>query len=192
MKRFAGMVAVLLVSAAQSQMPGPDQTAALGVAVSPDATATSAPQATAAALDATVPQQATAATLAPQGTAPPETGVSVTVPPADVDQATAYLKSAANDFTNCRRPSVCEAYFDSFGIAISLADGSIHPYSHVQRLSATSRECIKKAKALEQEGDRILAVQWAMAARVENRTVRDWLGNHPDAVLAALRKVTVL
>jgi hypothetical protein len=110
----------------------------------------------------------------------------------DVVQAAAYLKTAAADFTNCRRASACKAYFDSFGVAIPFADGSIVPYSHVQRLSATARECVKKAKALEEEGNRSLAVQWAMAARIENRTIRDWLGNHPDAVLEALRQVTVL
>lgn len=103
-----------------------------------------------------------------------------------------YLKSAAADFTGCRHPSACYVYFDTFGVAIPFADGSIVPFSHVQRLTATSRECIKKAKALEGEGNRSLAVQWAMAARIENRSIRDWLGNHPDAVLEALRKVTVL
>ena len=77
-------------------------------------------------------------------------------------------------------------------VAIPFAGGSIVPFSHVQRLSATSRECVKKAKALEEEGNGSLAVQWAMAARIENRTIRDWLGSHPDAVLAALRQVTVL
>jgi len=32
-----------------------------------------------------------------------------------------------------------------------------------------------------------LALQWVMASRIENRRVRDWLGNHPDTVLEALR-----
>jgi hypothetical protein len=136
MKRFAGMLAVALATAAQSQTP--------------------------------------------------------IASPSDVTQAAAYLKTAAADFTNCRRASACKTYFDSFGVAIPFADGSIVPFSHVQRLSATSRECVKKAKALEEEGDRSLAVQWAMAARIENRTIRDWLGSHPDAVLEALRQVTVL
>src|SRR3954470_21815162 len=120
MKRFAGMLAVALATAAQSQTP-------------------------------------------------------VAASPSDVAQAAAYLKTAAADFTNCRRASACKTYFDSFGVAIPFADGSIVPFSHVQRLSATSRECVKKAKALEEEGDRSLAVQWAMAARIENRTIRDWL-----------------
>lgn len=155
MKRFAGMLAVALATAAQSQTPTSDQ----------------------------MP------TPADTG---PANAAHANVDRADVVQATNYLKAAAVDFTNCRRPSACYAYFDSFGVAIPFADGSIVPFSHVQRLSATSRDCVKKAKALQEEGDRSLAVQWAMAARIENRTVRDWLGSHPDAVLEALRQVTVL
>ena len=127
-----------------------------------------------------------------QANATQANAVQANVEKADVVQATAYLKTAAADFTNCRRASACKTYFDAFGVAIPFADGSIVPFSHVQRLSATSRECVKKAKALEEEGDRSLAVQWAMAARIENRTIRDWLGSHPDAVLEALRQVTVL
>lgn len=146
MKRFAGMLAVAMATAAQSQTPDPAPPVAAAQAANPE----------------------------------------------DVAQAANYLKAAASDFTSCRRPSTCYAYFDSFGVAIPFADGSIAPFSHVQRLSATSRECIKKAKALEEEGNRSLAVQWAMAARIEYPTIRDWLGNHPDAVLMALRQITVL
>jgi hypothetical protein len=130
-------------------------------------------------------------TSTPSGATPRVTPRAAAAPAADVAQATGYLKAAAADFTNCRRPSACNVYFDTFGVAIPFADGSIVPFSHVQRLTATSRECIKKAKALEEEGNRSLAVQWAMAARIENRSVRDWLGNHPDAVLEALRQVIV-
>ena len=116
--------------------------------------------------------------------APPATS---SVDPADVVTATAYVKEAWNDFTHCRRPSACNSYFESFGVAISFGDGSISPFAHVQRLSATSRDCIKTARAYLEQGDRSLAVQWALASRVENKQVRDWLGSHPDAVLEALR-----
>jgi hypothetical protein len=75
---------------------------------------------------------------------------------------------------------------------MSFGDGSIAPFSHVQRLTATSRDCIKKAKALLEQGDKSLAVQRVMAARLENGRVRDWLGNHPDAVLEALRQVSLI
>ncbi len=107
---------------------------------------------------------------------------------ADVNQAITYVKDALNDFTHCRRPSACSAYFDTFGVAIPFADGSIAPFAHIQRLNASSRDCIKTAKAHLDQGDRTLAVQWTMAARIENTRVRDWLGSHPDAVVEALRR----
>ena len=231
MKRLAGMLAALLVSAAQSQTPKSDLTppveqapgaapavlatraqaaTAADVAVAPTSSAQAAtpvdvapapaaaqpvaPDTAATAPGATPQPTAPGATPAAASTTPQSTALppAAEVPRADLAQATTYLKSAIADFTTCRRPSACNAYFDTFGIAISFADGSISPFLHVQRLMTTSRECVKKAKSLEEEGNRSMAVQWAMAAKVENRTVRDWLGNHPDAVLAALRQVTVL
>jgi hypothetical protein len=105
---------------------------------------------------------------------------------ADVAVAIRYIKGAWNDFTHCSRAPVCNTYFETFGVAISFADGSIAPFSRVQRLTATSHDCIKTAKALQEQGDKSLAVQWAMASRIENIRVRDWLGTHPDAVLEAL------
>jgi hypothetical protein len=107
---------------------------------------------------------------------------------ADVNQAITYVKDALNDFTHCRRASACSAYFDTFGVAIPFADGSIAPFAHLQRLNASSRDCIKMARTLLDHGDRTLAVQWTMAARIENARVRDWLGSHPDAVVEALRR----
>ena len=182
MKCFAGMLAALWVAAAQSQTPVP---------VLPT-TAEQTPTAEQTAASA-VAQSAVAASTEVSAAQTPEANSGAQRPAAaDVAQAIGYLKSAAADFTNCRHPSACYVYFDTFGVAIPFADGSIVPFSHVQRLTATSRECIKKAKALEAEGNRSLAVQWAMAARIENRSIRDWLGNHPDAVLEALRQVTVL
>jgi hypothetical protein len=124
------------------------------------------------------PQTADPAAAQPQMTAPAE---------ADVNVAIGHVKNAWNDFTHCRRPSACNTYFETFGVAISLRDGSIAPFAHTQRLTATSRDCIKTAKAYLDQGDKSLAVQWVMAARIENTHVRDWLGNHPDAVLEALR-----
>ena len=106
---------------------------------------------------------------------------------ADVRTAENYLREAWNDFSHCRRPSACDTYFDTFGVAIPFTDGSIVPFSHIQRLTATSRDCIKAARTYIDQGDRRLAVQWAMAARIENKRVRDWLGSHPDAVVEALR-----
>jgi hypothetical protein len=106
--------------------------------------------------------------------------------PADVAKATTYIRDAWKDFTNCRRPSACNAYFESFGVALSFGDGRISPFAHTQRLTATSRDCIKTARTFLEQGDRSLAVQWVMASRIENVRVRDWFGSHPDAVLEAL------
>jgi len=168
MKRFAGMLAVAFATAAQSQTPTSDQapTPAATELISP------APIASSNSGAPPAPEQATPrdSTAAQTTIASPSDAASANVPAAnvalanvekaDVAQAAAYLKTAAADFTNCRRASACKTYFDSFGVAIPFADGSIVPFSHVQRLSATSRECVKKAKALEEEGNRSLAVQW--------------------------------
>jgi hypothetical protein len=123
---------------------------------------------------------------------PPQAEITAPAVPAapDITEALSYIKSAAADFTHCRRASACSSYFETFGVALSFRDGSIAPFSHVQRLTATSRDCIKKAKAFLEQGDKSLAVQWVMAARLENRRVRDWLGNHPDAVLEALHQAS--
>jgi len=124
----------------------------------------------------------------------PEAQITAPAAPAaaEVAEALGYIKSAAADFTHCRRASACSTYFETFGVAMSFGDGSIAPFSRVQRLTATSHDCIKKAKALLEQGDKSLAVQWVMAARLENGRVRDWLGNHPDAVLEALRRVSFI
>ena len=148
MKCLAGMAAVLLMSAAHSQTPGPQ------------------------AADAAVPQPQTSAPAAAE---------------ADVAVAIGHVREAWNDFTHCRRPSACNTYFETFGVAMSFGDGSIAPFAHVQRLAATSRDCIKTARAYLDQGDKNLAVQWVMASRIENTRVRDWLGSHPDAVVEALR-----
>lgn len=107
---------------------------------------------------------------------------------ADINTATVFVREAWNDFSHCRRPSACNVYFDTFGVAIPFTDGSIVPFAHIQRLGATSRDCIKMARTSLEQGDRSLAVQWVMAARIENKRVRDWLGSHPDAVVEALRR----
>jgi hypothetical protein len=157
MKCFAALLAVLMATAAQSQ-------------IASDPAGIPAKQAE------PPPAGSTGATSAP-----------VTVSAADLATATNVVKEAWNDFTGCRRPSACKANFESFGVAIAFADGSMSPFSHVQRLTATARDCIRNAKAYLEQGNRSMAVQWVMAARIENTGVRDWLGNHPDAVLEALR-----
>ena len=128
------------------------------------------------------------ATPAPDPAAPAASQPQIAAPAAaDVAVAIRYIKGAWNDFTHCKQVSACNTYFESFGVAISYGDGSFAPFSRVQRLTATSHDCIKNAKALQAQGDKSLAVQWVMASRIENTRVRDWLGTHPDAVLEALQ-----
>jgi hypothetical protein len=124
------------------------------------------------------------ATAAHSQAADPQAPVSA----ADINTATSSVKRAWNDFNRCSLPSACNAYFDSFGVAISFGDGSIAPFAHVQRLNTRSHDCIKNARAYLEQGNKSMAVQWVMASRVENTGVRDWLGDHPDAVLEALRR----
>jgi hypothetical protein len=160
MKRLAAMAAVFLMSAAAS---------------------TAWPQ---------VEAPATASTPQPQVEAPatPSTPQVSAPDAADVATANRYIRQAWNDYSHCHRAAACDAYFESFGVAISFGDGSFVPFSHVQRLTATSHDCIKSAMAYLHQGDKSLAVQWAMASRIENTRARDWLGNHPEAVLEALRR----
>jgi hypothetical protein len=80
----------------------------------------------------------------PPAADPAAAQLQVTAPAeADVNLAIGHVKQAWNDFTHCRRPSACNTYFESFGVAIAFGDGSIAPFAHVQRLTATSRDCIK-------------------------------------------------
>ena len=126
-------------------------------------------------------------TPAPEPAAPAASPPQIAAPAeADVAVAIRYIRQAWYDFTHCRQTPACNTYFESFGVAISYGDGSLAPFSHVQRLTATSHDCIKTAKNLQEQGDKNLAVQWVMASRIENTRVRDWLGTHPDAVLEAL------
>jgi len=134
---------------------------------------------------------ATAQSQTPETAAPRAPPAPADAPPAvaakELATATSILRDAWKDFTQCRRPSACNAYFETFGVAISFADGSIAPFARAARLKATSHDCVKNARVYLEQGNRSLAVQWAMAARIEDLSARDWLGNHPEAVLAALR-----
>ena len=98
----------------------------------------------------------------PAAAATPEPQISAPAA-AEVAAATVYIEQAWKDFAHCRRASACNEYFESFGVAISFGDGSIAPFSHIQRLTATSHDCIKTAMAYLHQGDKSLALQWAMA-----------------------------
>ena len=166
------MAAVFLMSAARSQIPTPEP-----AAESPPEVQANAPAAEASPLPQ-VNAPAAGSTPEPQSNVPDA---------ADVAAANRYIRQAWNDYSHCHSAAACDSYFESFGVAITFGDGSFVPFSHVQRLTATSHDCIKTAMAYLHQGDKSLAVQWAMASRIENTRARDWLGNHPEAVLEALR-----
>jgi hypothetical protein len=105
----------------------------------------------------------------------------------DVKKALAEIKVSFRDYGPCVRASQCAVYFDSFGVGLTFGDGSIAPFAHTQRLNASAHDCIVNARASLAHGDKPMAVQWVMAARLDDPGMRNWLGDHPEAVLEALR-----
>ena len=124
-----------------------------------------------------------------QSTPPADISASAPVSNADIKKAISQIRSAARNYTSCERVSQCSAYFDSFGVAITFNDGSMAPFAHEQRAKLSGHDCIQNAHAALQRGDRALAVQWVMAAHMDDPLTRNWLGDHPDAVLEGLRRV---
>ena len=109
------------------------------------------------------------------------------VPASDVKKALAEIKMSWRTYDKCDQPKLCGTWFDSFGVGITFGDGSIAPFIRAQRLTASEHDCIVNARAALDRGDKGLAVQWVMAAKLQmSPNVRNWLGDHPDAVIAAL------
>ena len=111
---------------------------------------------------------------------------AVAIPKADLKKAISILRRSTRDYAACTRVKTCSAYFDSFGVAFSFADGSIAAYSHEQRGQISGHDCVVKARNALNGGERSLAVQWMMAAQADILN-RNWIADHPDAVLEALR-----
>jgi hypothetical protein len=110
----------------------------------------------------------------------------VGIPKADLKKATSILRRSTRDYAACTHVKACSAYFDSFGVAFSFADGSIAAYSHEQRGQISGHDCVVKARNALNDGERSMAVQWMMAAQADILN-RNWIADHPDAVLEALR-----
>jgi hypothetical protein len=107
---------------------------------------------------------------------------------ADIKKAIAQIRSALRSYAPCDRPSRCSGSFDSFGVALTFNDGTMAPFAREQRLKQSGHDCILNARVALQRGDRALAVQWVMAAHMDDPLTRNWLGDHPDAVLEGLRR----
>jgi len=135
------------------------------------------------AMAALFPLRARSDVPAAGGDAPPQ----AVVPDSDVKKALTEIRNSWRDFNVCNRSNVCSAYFDTFGVALTFNDGSIAPFSHTRRRTLSGHDCIVNARtALEEQKDRGMAVQWAMAAEAERPQMRAWMGDHPDAVIEAL------
>jgi hypothetical protein len=112
---------------------------------------------------------------------------SAAVPKADVKKAISHIRHAWGSRAPCVGTERCAAYFESFGAALTFNDGTLVPLAHEQRLNRSAHDCILEARAALQRGERALAVQWVMAAHIEVPLTRNWLADHPDAVLEGLR-----
>jgi hypothetical protein len=146
------------------------------------AQAASPPQATDPAQAASPTQPASLAPAAGSTTA-------VSIPADDLKKAASEIRGSWHDYDKCTRSKVCMSYFESFGVGITFGDGEIVPFAHVQRLTASRHDCIVNARDALDHGDRGMAVQWVMASQMLEPLDRNWLGDHPDAVLEALRHI---
>ena len=113
----------------------------------------------------------------------------VSIPADDLKKAGSEIRASWHDYDKCTRSKVCSSYFESFGVGLTFGDGEIVPFAHVQRLTASRHDCIVNARDALDHGNRGMAVQWVMASRMLEPLDRNWLGDHPDAVLAALREI---
>ncbi len=115
-------------------------------------------------------------------------GSSQPVSERDIKTILVEIASAWRTYDPCVPHSACDAYFESYGVALTFNDGTIVPFAHVQRLMAAGHDCIVHARAALERGDRGLAVQWVMASYNHQDAFRAWLGDHPDTVAAALAR----
>ncbi len=120
------------------------------------------------------------------GPAPSVSGAGVA--DADLKQALSEVRAAWRDYEKCARAKWCSAYFESFGVGLTFNDGTLVSFAHVQRLTASRHDCIVNAHEALDRGDLGMAVQWVMASQVQEPLDRNWLGDHPDAVILALRR----
>ena len=111
---------------------------------------------------------------------------SSAIPAADMKKAFSILRRSTRDYAPCTHSKSCLAYFDSFGVGFTFADGTLAAFVHEQRLQISGHDCVLKARNALSGGDRSMAVQWMMAAQLDILN-RNWIGDHPDAMVEALR-----
>jgi hypothetical protein len=128
------------------------------------------------------PDDASATAAAPASAAAP-------IPSADIKKAIYQIRKGLRSYAPCDdRTPHCSGNFESFGVALTFSDGTMVPFAHEQRIKQSGHVCIVNARDALARGDRALAVQWVMAAHMDDPLTRNWLGDHPDAVLEGLRR----
>jgi hypothetical protein len=149
---------------------------------SPGASGADSAKGAAAAQDPNAPQFAHGddSTSADHGATPSA------IPEADMKKAFSILRRATRDYVPCTHSKSCLAYFDSFGVGFTFADGTLAAFVHEQRLQISGHDCVLNARNALSRGDRSMAVQWMMAAQLDILN-RNWIGDHPDAMVEALR-----
>jgi len=115
------------------------------------------------------------------------TSAPAPVSKADIRKAISRIRHAYRKDVPCGEAAYCTTYFESFGVALTFNDGTIEAFAHEQRLKRSGHDCIQEARVALDEGNRALAVQWTMAAYLDDPLTRNWLADHPDAVLEGLR-----
>jgi hypothetical protein len=135
------------------------------------------------------PSQPASPAVKPSLAPPTGTATTVSIPDEDLKKAASQIRRSLHDYDKCTHSKACSSYFESFGVGITFGDGEIVPFAHVQRLTASKHDCIVNARDALDRGDRSMAVQWVMASEMLEPLDRNWLGDHPDAVLEALRRV---
>jgi hypothetical protein len=174
-------------SESNAQPPASQSDAASQAPASPDAAApkdgagSPAPDTPAAAKDPNAPQFDRGS----ESTSSPDTP-ALAIAPADLKKALSMLRRTSRDYAPCTSTRFCTAYFDSFGVGFTFADGTLAPFSHEQRLQISGHDCVVNARSALGRGDRSMAVQWMMAAQADILN-RNWIGDHPDAMVEALR-----
>jgi hypothetical protein len=113
---------------------------------------------------------------------------SAPIPDDDLKKALSEIRSSWRDYEKCARSKMCSTYFESFGVGLTFNDGTLVSFAHVQRLTASRHDCIVNARDALDRGDLGMAVQWVMASQMQEPLDRNWLGDHPDAVIEALRR----
>lgn len=124
---------------------------------------------------------------APADVSAPATNTPPPVSKADLRKASSRIHRAYRKDVPCRDVTRCAIYFETFGAALTFSDGTIAPFAHEHRLERSDRGCIQEARAALARDDRAMAVQWTMAAYIDDPLTRNWLADHPDAVVEGLR-----